>query len=802
MGRRGRLKIVTWNARALLHGDREARTAKLQMAGRIHRDDAVLLLQEVHGDLTTLREGLQRVGCDRRCIHSSHARHSEGGVATVLPKHWCDGSLGYRMVATNEEVVLGRVSKVSVSAEPGTLSECPEFIFWNIHNVGLSRQQVLDTTCKIRMDLQMACESPDRQIVFVGGDFNIHDEPRERPHPAAQALRAVPVHAYGLAPQAVRAGSVHADAAPMAAAAASRTPPPAPPLARPGDGCWRSVWRVMTEIVPDDGGTPQPTHWSEATSTGNRIDRLFVSLPQWQVTQTFMAASVLEEAEELSRKGISDHAPLMAAICSSRGGPADESRLRPLPKHLFKEELCQTLAVELWSRAQGDTLQPGRQMELATCCLQEAARRARNAELARGSRSVWAKAMAMRSMGRAVWRNDVRLARALLLKRPWMAEFCSVGEATVAVTNHRRFRDQFNQLQREELDAQRQRLELEANGAQGEMARSRARNQARALDKRAKFWSPWARRRSVRGIMAEDGSLATSPADMAQEIARYWGTIFTHQQPLAPEARRYAERFAGGLPRGFETAAPPMRRHLHRLLAKVRDSALGPDGLPFEAWRVHPIFGDVIFACTLHVATGARMPLSFNEVLAIFAPKGEEQGDLPSSVIRKAADLRPLGLKNTGNKLVAGLFNWQATPLVKRLAAPIQRGFVRGRQFMENLIEIDGEARAISALAVTSGIPSFLVSFDFRQAFPSMLHPWLMLTLEVYQLPQGFCNATVVMYSLVLNLMGVGIALVALYITMCGVLQGCPLSGSPCTRWDPMCSTRTCRPVSTSAPMA
>ena len=107
-----------------------------------------------------------------------------------------------------------------------------------------------------------------------------------------------------------------------------------------GAGIWRRVWRKMSEIV-----SPAPTHWSEAHRCASRIDRAFVSSPPWMLTQMFVAANVVDEAEEIHRQGLSDHAMVVLAMNIKDDQPA---RSGPLHRSLFEDPLAARLAEELW----------------------------------------------------------------------------------------------------------------------------------------------------------------------------------------------------------------------------------------------------------------------------------------------------------------------------------------------------------------------------------------------------------------------------------------------------------------------
>ena len=86
------------------------------------------------------------------------------------------------------------------------------------------------------------------------------------------------------------------------------------------------------------------------------------------------------------------------------------------------------------------------------------------------------------------------------------------------------------------------------------------------------------------------------------------------------------------------------------------------------------------------------MPISFNDGIMVFAPKGEREGD-ESAMYREAIDTRPLSLKSSDNKLVCGVMNFKCRGPLARGACPLQRGFVPGRQLLANVVDLDAYGR-------------------------------------------------------------------------------------------------------------
>ena len=70
-------------------------------------------------------------------------------------------------------------------------------------------------------------------------------------------------------------------------------------------------------------------------------------------------------------------------------------------------------------------------------------------------------------------------------------------------------------------------------------------------------------------------------------------------------------------------------------------------------------------------------------------------------VKRSADNTRPLGLKNTDNKIVAAVANRAITPTIAANADSSQNGFVTKRQGINNVVVLDTQARIQDHIAGT-----------------------------------------------------------------------------------------------------
>jgi hypothetical protein len=213
----------------------------------------------------------------------------------------------------------------------------------------------------------------------------------------------------------------------------------------------------------------------------------------------------------------------------------------------------------------------------------------------------------------------------------------------------------------------------------------------------------------------------------------------------------------------------------------------------YAAWNDKSMFGArTLYLLFLDMCCGKAPPLSFNDSSIAFAIKDDKPED-PVDTIRAAKDLRPIGLKNTDNKIIAGVINGAIAGPFASAAVRIQRGFVRGRQIIDNVVELDAAARIQAndtLIAGRSWLPtdphhsspssadlSVLAFWDFAAAFPSVAHEWLMLCCAASGLPTGLCTIIGLFYSNACIFVESGGKSQFLCWLRSGIIQGCPLSG-------------------------
>eukprot|EP00959_Pyramimonas_sp_CCMP1952_P114562 2395095-Pyramimonas_sp.AAC.1 len=90
---------------------------------------------------------------------------------------------------------------------------------------------------------------------------------------------------------------------------------------------------------------------------------------------------------------------------------------------------------------------------------------------------------------------------------------------------------------------------------------------------------------------------------------------------------------------------------------------------------------------------------------------------------RMDGETRPLSLSNTENKTIIACIGWPLPQAVGDRVASAQRGFLRGRQLTEGIIEVDAALPLGHAVSV-------------EQAFPSVVHTYKWAILRACGVPE------------------------------------------------------------------
>ena len=152
-------------------------------------------------------------------------------------------------------------------------------------------------------------------------------------------------------------------------------------------------------------------------------------------------------------------------------------------------------------------------------------------------------------------------------------------------------------------------------------------------------------------------------------------------------------------------------------MAKTHTAKNGPNGIPYAAYAAAGLYGCCVLArASRRAQSGKKFKYGFNDSEVMFPPKGKRPDDV-SLVARHSSETRPLKCKDHDNKIISGEINHSLSWVVKKYANTLQNGFIKGRNFLCNVVAIDAYARYASIIGPSTFMP-LIILFDLLSAFP------------------------------------------------------------------------------------
>ena len=257
----------------------------------------------------------------------------------------------------------------------------------------------------------------------------------------------------------------------------------------------------------------------------------------------------------------------------------------------------------------------------------------------------------------------------------------------------------------------------------------------------------------------------TNPKEQAQILKGFWGKIWA-KRPDAPtkdEINEYLKSYDKFI-KDEHTPDIPTHEDIAKQIKKSKNTACGPDGMPFALYRnLLPISTNIIHGIISSMATGTLPPREFNMGETCFFPK-----DNSYTVDRT----RPITLNNVSNRITAAIVADKIMPTVDSIVDARQRGFVRGRNGDDNIHELANKFYD----KLNEQNPHFFLFIDTAKAFDSVDHDYLFAVLNKIGMPMW---VTRIVRGLMTNV-AVRPSLRGKIRTKIpirrGVKQGCPLS--------------------------
>ena len=389
---------------------------------------------------------------------------------------------------------------------------------------------------------------------------------------------------------------------------------------------------------------------------------------------------------------------------------------------------------------------------------------------------------------RALAQDDPSMVSKVLCSMPELEQYIFVNRyGHVALRDANGFDQLYEQIYKAHLESQ-----LDEANAEG--PRKPRGGRTSMLTRWLKMRLPFDAKLVLSGIQRTDHTVATEPEERAQLLADFWAPVFKKQ----PIDKKLAKAILKDHQNPYTGNQNIVLEDLHftEFLRRARHSATGPDGVPYLALlKGSPKVATSLRLVTEHLMAGGNPAEDFNESFIALPAKDTKEED-KTAVVRPPDETRPLNLKNCDNKTCTGVINEILSDELPRWACKEQRGFVRYRQGLDNIIGMDTSARVLDFQCsevlgdpLTSSDSScdlmartfqiaFLVLFDFKTAFPSVAYAYLVLCLHIGQFPEDIIRFFKAIYKnnkVFINIDGV----VKYFCNVeSGVLQGCTGSGS------------------------
>ena len=236
-------------------------------------------------------------------------------------------------------------------------------------------------------------------------------------------------------------------------------------------------------------------------------------------------------------------------------------------------------------------------------------------------------------------------------------------------------------------------------------------------------------------------NIITSHNEIADILKEHWGGDFKKKQVDTAALQIWMEDlfikdekglFLTGLP-AHGCGSWRIKEKAVRLAIKLaRNTMPGPDGIPAAAYKQIPKAVKMFHAVAIRMGTPngvtevvedysdrcANDSHDFSASLLCCLPKKADGTDAENSDFVTGDSTRPLALVNTDNRIIASAARITWEPLLNNFISSYQQGFLKGRQMLSNVLDIDYTSMTVN-LKCERGA---LLLFDFKAAFPSVAH--------------------------------------------------------------------------------
>ena len=670
VGEKTAFAASTWNARSLFCNDFQKLKRKVKLLCKYVRSSNIFCVQETRGSWALIDKHLRLIRRDFWIV-ASFCESNAGGVITFIRKTTCPAE----SQLSNQVLVDGRAICTVLQGPTGKQT------IYNIHNYGLSTVEMNQLSKAIIKSNEDAAADPLHNNILILGDMNISANPAElfnyKNTATSLDMRLPDGHAH-------RQGGALGDALARYIEIESRT----------------------------------PTRYNVQADCGVIIDRIFCNLPNYIFPLCKWEHSVEKDPKELYISGLSDHAPTTVSISFIKPGPKES----PIPPAIFKEPIFQyfhdhlVVDCDLKSFDGFERLRRHKELLLA------AAQFTREMLQDYQEETLHIKAQDFTTVARVVWTQNRILAEKLRVKSKVAKTHLAIEGGRISIKDPQLFSMEIDEVKLRMLQEQIDKVPTTSS--------NQSRNhRMKTLSNLSKLWIPMNKQMIVASVFIGNTIVRNEPAKTLA-LGEAWQPTFSEKAFNEDEANRFLTNL--GDIGCYEHVQPPDYWTYCRVLANPRNARPGNDTLPDQAWSAAGCSGIKTLMAVDSQLRQVTLPDSedckyFNDSGIAFLPKGEKEHDLVE-ICREPAETRPISLKNTDNKVVMAANILMLTPTYQSVTHPSQNGFVKDRNFLNNIIDLDSAARLYCMRFQDRLLSKRIDYIQILGAFDFLLHFHLLFT--------------------------------------------------------------------------
>jgi ribonuclease HI len=258
----------------------------------------------------------------------------------------------------------------------------------------------------------------------------------------------------------------------------------------------------------------------------------------------------------------------------------------------------------------------------------------------------------------------------------------------------------------------------------------------------------------------DNDEITNDPDEIATMGAKYWGKIWERKSYRKKHALSWLSHYTKRI---NMTQDALLLENIAKAIKQSNNSTPGPDSIPFIAYRVlTEVASPILLAAANELGRGKIPPDGFNHGLLFLLPKGGK-GYIP--------DTRPITVPNTDNRIISSALLIVIMPPCLDMIDPSQTA-LPGRWIKDNIEQFN----ELFYSAQQKGEEYYLLFLDFKKAFDSVKHQFIIDTLNTMGFPSWVVNTIQGLLTNLVAILTIAGAEQIWVMVQNGTKQGCPLS--------------------------